>query len=111
MDDNNSEIQAQAGAGRQYGGYGNYGGYGGFVECCEGVVDPLLLLSIILGEKIRVSIDQNSFPPNTENLLFRWRMERVTKIDIFHNLASFLSSSSEIIPRVVWAPPVMNGAH
>merc|ERR1719195_37863 len=25
---------------RQYGGYG---GYGGFVECCEGVVDPLLL--------------------------------------------------------------------
>ena len=52
MDDNKSEIQAQEGAGRQYGGYGNYGGYGGFVECCEGVVDPLLLLSIILGEKI-----------------------------------------------------------
>ena len=55
MDDNNSEIQAQAGAWRQYGGYGNYGGYGGFVECCEGVVDPLLLLSIILGEKIRLN--------------------------------------------------------
>ena len=70
MGDNNSEeIQAQAGASRQYGGYGNYGGYGGFVECCEGVVDPLLLLSIILGEKIRVSIEQNSFPLNTENLL------------------------------------------
>ena len=31
---------------RQYGGYG----YGGFVECCEGVVDPLLLLSIVTGE-------------------------------------------------------------
>merc|ERR1712179_100448 len=28
---------------RQYGGYG----VGGFVECCEGVVDPLFLLSII----------------------------------------------------------------
>ena len=55
MDDNKSEIQAQEGAGRQYGGYGNYGGYGGFVECCDGVVDPLLLLSIILGEKILVS--------------------------------------------------------
>ena len=27
---------------RQYGGYGNYGG---FVECCEGVVDPLFLLA------------------------------------------------------------------
>ena len=70
MDDNNSEIQAQSGASRQYGGYGNYGGYGGFVECCEGVVDPLLLLSIILGEKIRLKkLNQNSFPPNTENLL------------------------------------------
>ena len=32
---------------RQYGGYGNYGG---FVECCEGVVDPLFLLTIIVGE-------------------------------------------------------------
>ena len=32
---------------RQYGGYG--GGYGGFIECCEGVVDPLFLLSIIAG--------------------------------------------------------------
>ena len=31
---------------RQYGGYG---GVGGFVECCEGVVDPLFLLSIIAG--------------------------------------------------------------
>ena len=74
MDDNKSEIQAQEGAGRQYGGYGNYGGYGGFVECCEGVVDPLLLLSIILGEKILVSsllsLEQNSFPPNLEMLLF-----------------------------------------
>ena len=29
---------------RQYGG-----GYGGFVECCEGVVDPLFLLLIIAG--------------------------------------------------------------
>ena len=29
---------------RQYGGYG-----GGFVECCEGVVDPILLLGIIAG--------------------------------------------------------------
>ena len=52
MDDNNSEIQTQAG--RQYGGYGNYGGYGGFVECCDGVVDPLLLLSIIVGEKHKI---------------------------------------------------------
>ena len=26
-----------------------YGGVGGFVECCEGVVDPLFLLSIIAG--------------------------------------------------------------
>ena len=69
MDDNNSEIQAQAG--RQYGGYGNYGGYGGFVECCDGVVDPLLLLSIIVGEKIRVSIEQNSFPSNINCLLSR----------------------------------------
>ena len=34
---------------RQYGG--GYGGYevGGFVECCEGVVDPLFLLTIIAG--------------------------------------------------------------
>ena len=30
---------------RQYGGYGA----GGFIECCEGVVDPLFLLSIIAG--------------------------------------------------------------
>ena len=71
MDDNNSQIQTQAGAWRQYGGYGNYGGYGGFVECCDGVVDPLLLLSIILGEKIRVSIEQNSFPPNIDSLMSR----------------------------------------
>ena len=34
---------------RQYGGYGNYGG---FVECCEGVVDPLFLLTIIVGEDL-----------------------------------------------------------
>ena len=33
--------------GRQYGG--GYGGYGGFVECCEGVVDPIFLLTIIAG--------------------------------------------------------------
>ena len=46
MDDNTSE------AGRQYGG--GYGGYGGWVECCDGVVDPLLLLSIILGEDINI---------------------------------------------------------
>ena len=75
MDDNKSEIQAQEGAGRQYGGYGNYGGYGGFVECCEGVVDPLLLLSIILGEKIlcqlSLSFEQNSFPPNIEILIYK----------------------------------------
>ena len=32
---------------RQYGG--GYGNYGGFVECCEGVVDPLFLLLIIAG--------------------------------------------------------------
>ena len=31
---------------RQYGGYG---GVVGFVECCEGVVDPIFLLSIIAG--------------------------------------------------------------
>ena len=61
MANKSSEIQ-----GRQYGGYGNYGGYGGFVECCEGVVDPLLLLSIILGEKISVSNLENSVPPNIE---------------------------------------------
>ena len=35
---------------RQYGGYG---GYGGFVECCEGVVDPILLLGIIAGAALR----------------------------------------------------------
>ena len=36
--------------GRQYGGYGGlYGGYGGYVECCEGVVDPILLLGVIVG--------------------------------------------------------------
>lgn len=29
-----------------------YGGYGGFVECCEGVVDPILLLGIIAGKYI-----------------------------------------------------------
>ena len=35
---------------RQYGGYGGvYGGYGGYVECCEGVVDPILLLGVIVG--------------------------------------------------------------
>ena len=28
-----------------------YGGYGGFVECCEGVVDPILLLGIIAGKR------------------------------------------------------------
>ena len=79
MDDNNSEIQAQSGASRQYGGYGNYGGYGGFVECCEGVVDPLLLLSIIAGETLRLSIEQNSFPPNTLNEREREREERMTR--------------------------------
>ena len=36
--------------GRQYGGYGLGGGSGyGLTECCEGVVDPLLLLTIIAG--------------------------------------------------------------
>ena len=37
---------------RQYGGYGGVyggGGYGGYVECCEGVVDPILLLGVIVG--------------------------------------------------------------
>ena len=36
---------------RQYGGYGGLygGGYGGYVECCEGVVDPILLLGVIVG--------------------------------------------------------------
>ena len=38
-----SEISA-----RQY-GYGGGYGVGGFVECCEGVVDPLFLVSIIAG--------------------------------------------------------------
>ena len=36
------------------GDHGNvrqYGGYGGFVECCEGVVDPILLLGIIAGKR------------------------------------------------------------
>ena len=69
MDDNSSEIQqAPESAGRQYGGCGNYGGYGGFTECCDGVVDPLLLLSIILGEKISVlNLNlKNSVPPNLE---------------------------------------------
>ena len=37
MEDPSAEV-------RQYGG-----GYGGFVECCEGVVDPLFLLLIIAG--------------------------------------------------------------
>ena len=35
-----------AGPARQYGGYG---GYGGLVECCQGTVDPLLLLLVITG--------------------------------------------------------------
>merc|ERR1719323_742292 len=39
--------------GSGYGGLGGYGlggyGYGGFVECCEGVVDPILLLGVIVG--------------------------------------------------------------
>ena len=26
-----------------------YGGYGGYVECCDGVVDPLFLLTVIAG--------------------------------------------------------------
>ena len=49
---------------RQYGGYGGYGGgglgyggYGGFVECCEGVVDPLFLLTIIAGEQTLSSLE------------------------------------------------------
>ena len=41
MEDPSAEV-------RQYGG-GYGGGYGGFVECCEGVVDPLFLLLIIAG--------------------------------------------------------------
>ena len=40
--------------GSGYGGLGGYGlggyGYGGFVECCEGVVDPILLLGVIVGK-------------------------------------------------------------
>ena len=49
---------------RQYGGYGGYGrgglgygGYGGFVECCEGVVDPLFLLTIIAGMRTQSSFE------------------------------------------------------
>ena len=38
-------MEAPSAEVRQYGG-----GYGGFVECCEGVVDPLFLLTIIVGE-------------------------------------------------------------
>lgn len=34
---------------RQYGGGSGYGA-AGFVECCEGVVDPIFLFSIIAGE-------------------------------------------------------------
>ena len=34
---------------RQYGGYGGGGYGGGFVECCEGVVDPIFLFTIIAG--------------------------------------------------------------
>ena len=33
----------------EHGDMRQYGGYGGFVECCEGVVDPILLLGIIAG--------------------------------------------------------------
>ena len=33
---------------RQYGGDGGYE-VGGYVECCEGVVDPIFLFSIIAG--------------------------------------------------------------
>ena len=38
------EAAGDLGDVRQYGGYG-----GGFVECCEGVVDPIFLLTIIAG--------------------------------------------------------------
>ena len=45
------------------GGYGlPYAGYGGggynqaFVECCEGVVNPFILLGIIGGEKLDFSV-------------------------------------------------------
>ena len=41
------------------GDHGNvrqYGGYGGFVECCEGVVDPILLLGIIAGTSLQVTM-------------------------------------------------------
>ena len=34
---------------RQY-GYGGYGG--GYVECCDGVVDPLFLLTVIAGKSL-----------------------------------------------------------
>ena len=42
---------------RQYGGYGGLygGGYGGYVECCEGVVDPILLLGVIVGNYININ--------------------------------------------------------
>ena len=40
---------------RQYGGYG----VGGFVECCEGVVDPLFLLSIIAGLHLIIFLNHN----------------------------------------------------
>ena len=40
---------------RQYSGYGGlYGGYGGYVECCEGVVDPILLLGVIVGQSSKL---------------------------------------------------------
>ena len=39
------------GYGSSGGGYGVPYGGGGVVECCEGVVDPLLLLAIIAGQE------------------------------------------------------------
>ena len=43
---------------RQYGGYGGLygGGYGGYVECCEGVVDPILLLGVIVGNYYKLIV-------------------------------------------------------
>ena len=41
-------------------------GYGGYVECCEGVVDPIFLFSIIAGT--------SSKELNTWFKLFSWKL-------------------------------------
>ena len=56
---------------RQYSGYGGlYGGYGGYVECCEGVVDPILLLGVIVGESTHFqSLSHLSARPGSSHLV------------------------------------------